>query len=760
MSYEIQEGYPKLHNVAKEDSALAEQYKSKFNEVNADIAGAQALIDDDPTSENYNGDLVLNADKLNAICDSLDDLQPTFINAKETLAEWMMNFSKEVTEYDSIETYNYGEVVTYQDTSEMIQSNAYEIAVPSGAKLATVQKYGGKSLVFNQLVQNGNFASTSGWTTNPPATISVANNKLTVVANGTGAGKGAYRFVNIVAGHKYLQCATVKPSTSEVAFGVQDSRKTYALTANVKTLISEIFTGTSTGSKGLALYFNAALGTDTAEWENAMVIDLTQMFGAGNEPTTVEEVKALLPNDYYEYNTGEVIHADVDKVVEQGRNLLRSTANDERISSGVTFKKLSATVMSAVASTPTTTTAYSLSRDTIQYTQVLKRGTYTIRPHILVGGNYNNRIRAVCNSADNSINFANTYPQSGVAFTLTADTEVAVGLYIDSGFVGYVEVGIMIEKGSTATDYSPYHKVDHPIPQSIRNLDGYGWSAGNVYNEVDFERKKFIKRVGRVDMGTLTWENNGTTSDGSTQFLTRSITDKKVDIFNLLCWRFIIATTFTDGTLCGRNTDAFVIAHTKETSDAQTFKTAMNGVYLYYELATPVETDITDILEPFEVEQGGTLTFHNSNGDGYGIPVPSKIKFGHGINGTFICIDKNVTGAFNPSKWLMLTPSDLGFDLTDAEVIDNNGLVEIYLNDEMIAQVIPNLIYLDDENDAQNGMVYLVRVDGDKYQLRYKDNNGDVNILNNETNANISTYENNSIQTELNRLKEFMERSD
>lgn len=35
------------------------------------------------------------------------------------------------------------------------------------------------------------------------------------------------------------------------------------------------------------------------------VFNLTQMFGAGNEPPTVEEFRALFPNDYYSYNEGE-----------------------------------------------------------------------------------------------------------------------------------------------------------------------------------------------------------------------------------------------------------------------------------------------------------------------------------------------------------------------------------------------------------------------------------------------------------------------
>ena len=53
---------------------------------------------------------------------------------------------------------------------------------------------------------------------------------------------------------------------------------------------------------------------------------------------------------------------------------------------------------------------------------------------------------------------------------------------------------------------------------------------------------------------------------------------------------------------------------------------------LYYELAEPIITDISDIIggtfqEPLEVEAGGTLTFKNSNGDGFQIPVPSEEEY-------------------------------------------------------------------------------------------------------------------------------------
>lgn len=515
---------------------------------------------------------------------------------------------------------------------ETVENDTNPVIVPSGAKLATVQKYGGKSLVFNQLVQNGNFASTSGWTTNPPATISVANNKLTVVANGTGAGKGAYRFVNIVAGHKYLQCATVKPSTSEVAFGVQDSRKTYALTANVKTLISEIFTGTSTGSKGIALYFNATLGTDTAEWENAMVIDLTQMFGAGNEPTTVAEVKALLPNDYYEYNTGEVIHASVDKVVEQGVNLYNPTYIEDYVPCDL----------------PSGTSVTAMIKDFI-----------STDPSVMINYYDANKTRIDYWTLQASNSGQKTFTLSGNAKFFNFDGS---GRDVSS-------YGSRLYFGTSAT-YHPYRHNEHAIPQAIRNLEGYGWSAGNVYNEVDFERKKFIKRVDRVDLSTKAW--NYYTGGTNPVFTCDKVTDNALGVRgtmpNILFEKYTIVTSNDRSTFAVNMNDkemsvinGYVSLCVRDTSytDATAFRNSLAGVYLYYELATPVETDISDILDSFEVEAGGTITFHNSNGDGYRLPVPSTEEYTVYKGDTF---DENATYFYRSEVYQSINPSIGTFD--------------------------------------------------------------------------------------------------
>lgn len=60
---------------------------------------------------------------------------------------------------------------------------------------------------------------------------------------------------------------------------------------------------------------------DTSPFSNHEIFDLTTMFGSGNEPSTVEEFRAMFPNEFYPYNACEIISADTDSVVVQGKNL-------------------------------------------------------------------------------------------------------------------------------------------------------------------------------------------------------------------------------------------------------------------------------------------------------------------------------------------------------------------------------------------------------------------------------------------------------
>lgn len=65
---------------------------------------------------------------------------------------------------------------------------------------------------------------------------------------------------------------------------------------------------------------NEAGGTLSFEFKDVKAFDLTQIFGEGNEPATVEEFEAMFPASNYEYNTGELLSHDSTGIKTVGFN--------------------------------------------------------------------------------------------------------------------------------------------------------------------------------------------------------------------------------------------------------------------------------------------------------------------------------------------------------------------------------------------------------------------------------------------------------
>ena len=178
----------------------------------------------------------------------------------------------------------------------------------------------------------------------------------------------------------------------------------------------------------------------------------------------------------------------------------------------------------------------------------------------------------------------------------------------------------------------------YPIPESIRALPGYGWSAGTAKNYVDYENKRYVQCVGSVDLETLSWRVGDSVSFETFQLKGQKLT-KNYDIApNILCSKYPTKTqnelwgkTNVTGITTNANVDGCVHVNDTSYTDATAFKQAMQDVMLYYELATPIVTDISDLLTDdflrnIEVEAGGSVTFKNSN-DNYHIPVPSEEEY-------------------------------------------------------------------------------------------------------------------------------------
>lgn len=178
----------------------------------------------------------------------------------------------------------------------------------------------------------------------------------------------------------------------------------------------------------------------------------------------------------------------------------------------------------------------------------------------------------------------------------------------------------------------------HQIPEAIKALPGYGWSAGTAKNYVDYENKKYVQCVGSVDLGTLTWKNGESVSFETHELNGQKLTKSYGIAPNFACPKYSTKTqnamwgkTSITGITANANVDGYVYVNDTSYTDATAFKQAMQGVMLYYELANPIITDIStiipdDFLRNIEVEAGGSVTFKGGNDD-YRIPVPSEEEY-------------------------------------------------------------------------------------------------------------------------------------
>lgn len=542
-------------------------------------------------------------------------------------------------------------------------TEAYQKTVPSGAKMASVKSIGGKTIVWNQLItkQNEsehNYGLDFTWLDNGKI-------KISGTSTYTDGDTNVYTILNpieVTAGHKYLFKLTGTDSFYILGYGIGES-----------TMQSQklIFEPQDSGTENLAIYGireKIQSGTVIDDVVCPQIFDLTQMFGSGNEPSAPEEFEAMFPADYYPYNAGELMSAPVNEIVEQGRNLFdcygfsctaipninakRDIANDY----GTTISTIDSTNRLIVTQNKVgNSVPYSYENG---YLCIGIRGlkcntkyglTFDFTPTKILIANPVIKILVNGNASFNeeSIGFEfslNVKKHVTIKFSYEMNNDIRFLELRNAGMSGIIE-NFQIEEGTTVATYSPYHQNTYSIHKAIIDLDGYGWSAGNVRNEVDWGNKQYIQRVGKVDLGTLNWTESGDTQhDGNSTYKSNSLNTviKRYSAYsgNSICEKFNIVQINDNN----RNEYEYSIGNAGMTyplqftvkstfcTDENDFKNKVNGIMLYYELAEPIVTDISDIVgttfqEPLEVEAGGTLMFKNSNGDNYRIPVPSTEEY-------------------------------------------------------------------------------------------------------------------------------------
>lgn len=151
------------------------------------------------------------------------------------------------------------------------------------------------------------------------------------------------------------------------------------------------------------------------------------------------------------------------------------------------------------------------------------------------------------------------------------------------------------------TDYEEYIESDvalPPIPEmSEWGLAGITMNGAMVHDTIDLENGIYTKRIGAVDMGTLKWQSTSgksfyakiTGKGGVNVFSSKyTSTEPFYDTFNTI-----------EKTICTNLNDyASILVKDSSYNDADSFKQAMQGVMLYYVLATPEEYPIVTKTAP------------------------------------------------------------------------------------------------------------------------------------------------------------------
>ena len=146
----------------------------------------------------------------------------------------------------------------------------------------------------------------------------------------------------------------------------------------------------------------------------------------------------------------------------------------------------------------------------------------------------------------------------------------------------------------------------HGIPVSSggnrADVNGQHW----ICDEIDLKRGVYIQRIGSLDLGTLTYGQSATSTEGQYRFAASPLRNEilstvKVSPNNVkaavLSTGFVVSTASdlylgSYGTAVGKDGDVYIRAEQLNDLTTDEVKAAVSGLMLYYALAEPIETPL------------------------------------------------------------------------------------------------------------------------------------------------------------------------
>lgn len=360
--------------------------------------------------------------------------------------------------------YDIGQGITHKFETDT--DTAYAKTIPTGAKLMSVKSVGGRSIVFNQMYKK--FDYVSGGTLNCKP-IFKSHKYLLRVDYSVSENTKVYLYFRAA---KYT-AGTNRQIVKDVAAG---SGKISWITSP----LGEHSDGGDFGVFRLVTDSDGNQKLDTSPFSNYEIFDLTQMFGIGNEPTSVEEFEAMFPNNYYQYNAGEIITADTESVVVQGKNLINADdyyapykqSDGSYVNDSVGFANINIPIGNFIGKTLVATLKATVSAQPTSFFWAARING------LKVESSYEKGERVLANT-------------TGIArLTFTPKTQKdTLSMTYGQGTGDVIVRDIQIELGDTPTTYAPFHRNVYQIPEVIKALPGYG-VEGNV---TDYEAKTYTQ---------------------------------------------------------------------------------------------------------------------------------------------------------------------------------------------------------------------------------------------------------------------------
>lgn len=375
---------------------------------------------------------------------------------------------------------------------------------------------------------------------------------------------------------------------------------------------------------------------DTITVYDLQVFDLT-LLGI-DSLTTVDEVEQWLADnvgakEYYEYNPGELIPVKDYSIKSTGFNLFDNEWKFGYISSQ-TGEDASSNNQIVCKN----------------FLKIFPNTKYYVKDKNYISSDTGSIYYYYYDASKQFISSATTLKNGRVITTPSNAYYIRIGFY--STDLNQEYIVNLSYRGDRNGEYEEHWK--HTMPVDITKLTGRlngtgedvvvfpdGMKkAGTVRDEIvrSGDTVKAIKRIGSVDLGTLTWNYSPVSQTYPYGFFNVAISEMvvKEDKAGIACARYEYVKAGWNKDKVARTGDpggnVFFVIDSAYT-DAATFKAAMSGVIVYYELATPEEYILDDEVLPiqYRVDDYGIEEVILDNEEGVTSCSP-KMTINYGLN--------------------------------------------------------------------------------------------------------------------------------